>query len=166
MSVTISVNDASVDLVASNLAKLSDAVNKKINRGAVQAMAKPICDLMKDMAPVDEENGPGAGQLKKSIGIVIRVKGQKCWAYIGPRYGFKIPINLVTRGKNKGLVEIQSPTRYASLQEFGSKHQMARPFVRPAWDEMGGDTAIANYIEAFISGVQDAVNGMKGQIYK
>lgn len=154
----------SVSVLLENMAKLTNAVTKKLNRKAVEEAVKPIESLMRDIAPV----GPGAdaGDLKKSIGRVVRTKKGAVIGVVGPMRGKARPAAIVKRGKNKGKVRVKIPTRYAHLQEFGSSHQPARPFARPAWDEYGGEAALNTYAETLMTGVEDEVNKIPGQIYR
>ena len=164
MNVSTSINHESLDVLSRNITQLTQKIANKLNAQAVREAAKPIRDLMRDIAPRQET--PWGGTLQSSIDMTVRTKKGVTTAYVGPRTKIRKPIKLSTKGKSKGQVQIAIPTRYAHLQEFGSSRQPARPFVRPAWDEYGGEVALNTYADVLIGGVQDEVNRMQGKVYK
>lgn len=84
----------------------------------------------------------GTGQLKKSIGQKVYMKGGTVVTIIGPRTGFKIQVGTRTRGGKKskpGDPIYHDPAKIAHLVEFGhaGPHPApAHPFMRPAWREL------------------------------
>jgi HK97 gp10 family phage protein len=143
------------DRVIANFELLSKAVQNRINRKAVTKAIRPITASAKANVKIGNREEPGL--LQKSIGEVIRTKKGMITAVTGPRRKFKVPIGISKRGKNKGKVRYKIATRYAHLQEFGSDTQAARPFMRPAWDANGGQTALNTYASEFAAGVNQEV---------
>lgn len=60
------------------------------------------------------------------------------------------------KGALKGKVQVNTPTRYAHLVEFGFVHAKGktrtvvrpRPFARPAWHSQGGQKAVDRFADA------------------
>lgn len=96
------------DELAANLAKLSIPLSKKIMREALTEAGEPIRAMAARLAP----HHPGAPDLRDHIGI-------------GP-----------VRSSEQGAVAV-GPTRefyYGFFQEFGTRHNRAHAFMRPAFD--------------------------------
>ncbi len=93
-----------------DLIKKLNKINKGVNRILVRAMKKaaaPIIRAAKAKAPFD------TGELRDHIGVSVNAKPGNVALIVGP-----------TRG-----------TFYGGFNEFGTKNQPARPFMRPAFDE-------------------------------
>lgn len=129
------------------LSRLDQKIQTQINRKAVKAAIDPVVAMARMLCV--EGKGEEAGLLKKSLGAVIRQRKGVVLAVAGPRSGFKVALGKVTRGPNKGATVYKNPTRYAHLVEFGTVHSAAKPFMTPAWNAVGADTALATYIKVF-----------------
>jgi hypothetical protein len=129
--------------------KFADAVRAKMLLSTLRKAGEPIRDAAK--ANVRSKTGT----LANSIIMVSRTYGQKgmvCHLLIGIKTKVKVPIRMVTRGPRKGRLRMAIPTLYAQQVEFGHKivvngkvvGQVApRPFMRPAWAQHGGRTALS-----------------------
>jgi HK97 gp10 family phage protein len=98
------------------LRKLPSAVSKSIMEQALRDAAKPLASAMRAGVPKD------SGRLSESIAISGQLSARQASMH---------------RAVDRNDVEIfvgPGPLPYAHIVEFGSKHQQARPYVRPAWD--------------------------------
>jgi HK97 gp10 family phage protein len=127
--------------------KVGKVVSERLNRAAVKKALAPVVEKAKQLAPVgDPALDPLAGMLKDSIGEVVTNKKGVVRAIAGP-IRRKVRVGTVKRGKHKGQPVFKDPARYAHLQEFGTSHHDKQPFMRPAWDQAGGEKALATYTE-------------------
>jgi hypothetical protein len=136
-----------------NLDDLTAVIRDKILKRAMKLASDPILKRMKDLVPRDFDVLHDAIEVKiTSAGG----KGDRIRCYVGIRRGVKIPTKTFKRGKRKGRVLIAIPTKYAHLVEFGFTKKLAdgseirvrpKPFVRPAWDEFGGEVALYTFAE-------------------
>lgn len=110
------VDSRSLDEILKTLEKIDNLTQKQIN-AAARAGAKYIQRKAKEKAPVsaDGSHGRPKGFLKKSI----KIKAEKS----------------KTKGKKAYSVGIGGDAYYGVFQEYGSKNNPARPFLRPALDE-------------------------------
>ena len=99
------------------LKKVGIEFERKIARSAVRAGAKIIMEEAKRLAPVDPD---GQQTLKKSIQVVTRSK----------RVGDAV-VSVATRSGRKYAPKNMNAF-YAPFLEFGTEHQPAQPFLRPA----------------------------------
>lgn len=107
-----------VDNIINNGAKLVTAIRDRALKKAVKRTIDPIHRAA--LARVSVENGV----LKSAIQQKISSKGHKgeaVFGIVGIRRGIKVPVRIVTRGKHKGHLYVQIPTRYAHLVEFGHR---------------------------------------------
>lgn len=157
------------DLLYKNLDDFTVAVRDKILKRATKAATDPVLKAMRDRVPRDFD------VLRDAIEVKITSaggKGQSIKGYVGIRRGIKVPTKIFKRGKRKGQVLIAIPTKYAHLVEYGFDKKLpdgsvirvkGTPFVRPAWDEWGGEVMLytfADVCEALIAAevVRYAVN--------
>ncbi len=121
------------------LAKLEKKIANKILRQAVRDAAKPMLREAKANAPVSNFDGP-SGLSKQAVRQAIRDDKKAGLHYPGMlRDSIKIKAMRSRKGRigvtiatDKGL--FKGETFYGGFQEFGTKHQPARPFIRPAFD--------------------------------
>lgn len=104
---------------------------RAVGRRALRAAADPIRDRAEQLAP-DDARTAAPLDLKSSIVISARQKSGRATQY---------------RAESKGEVVLHiGPTRdgypQAIMQEFGTRHHPAKPYMRPAWDGEGGEKAI------------------------
>lgn len=111
------------------LKDLGESQSKAILRRTLRQLGKPIADDARELAPIDNTRDDGP-HLYETIGVSSsldpkhrrRMRGQRKMTggtvqmYVGP-------------GKN---------AFHAHLQEFGTEHHGAQPFMRPAWDKNKG----------------------------
>ena len=101
------------------LRELPDATAKNVMRRVLKRAAEPIAEHMRSLVPT------ASGDLKESIAVSTTLsrsqkrKAQKegpndVEVYVGPGAG--------------------AQSHYSHLVEFGSSHQGAQPYARPAWD--------------------------------
>ncbi len=172
-SLTISLSG--MDRISANLDRLATNIRGKVLRRALTDAAAPIETLAKALCPVSDQTGESVpGVLRDSIAtkFTARIGGATSiggfgMVIIGPRRNIKVPIRLVTRGKNKGKVKFAVPTKYAHLVEFGHVLKDStgkiignvgpKPFMRGAWDGAGGDTALTTFMTSFKAGVDTEV---------
>jgi HK97 gp10 family phage protein len=151
-----------VDLINERFGKLNQAVRDKFLKEAMKATCKPIMEAAKLHCPAD------LGTLRDSIDMKIsskRTKGTQVRGYVGPKTKFKVLIRVGTRGKVKGKPVIALATRYASQVEFGHRLVSAKgntvadvkpkPFMRPAWDEEGGDVALNAFADSLTNAIAE-----------
>ena len=118
-----------------NFHTLPEKVEKRVIRAAVRQGANVIKKKAQDYVPVDE------GDLKKSIKVSgIRGKPGTIAFVIRPTSNKK-------KGKN---------VFYGRFQEFGTSKMVAKPFMRPAYDE-AGDDVLNTVIDTIKSKLNEAV---------
>ena len=101
--------------LAAALGQLSDRVGKKVLKEALETAAEPMRRAMEQKAPYE----PGPPDIRANIVIsnLPRVSGESLGAHaaavgVGPAKGFS----------------------YGHLQEFGTVHHAAQPFMRQSFD--------------------------------
>lgn len=118
------------------LAELPKSTGKALLRRVLKKAGQPIADAAKSMAP-DDPTTTGPRDLGDSIGVSTRLSKRQ--ASIA-RKMFK---------NDKASVEMHvgaGSLPQAHLQEFGTEHHGAQPYMRPAWDgnKMGALEIIKN----------------------
>lgn len=114
MGVTFAIEGLE-DLVA-NMGELPKATQRNTGKRILTRRAQPVADAAAQLAP--ERSGRLAFSISVSSTLTRRQRGAKeseVEVYIGPA------------GGNGAL-------NYASLEEFGSIHNIAHGFMRTAWD--------------------------------
>ncbi len=108
------------------LGQLSKASARSVLRRVGLKALRPVADTARNLAPDDPATG--GNDLRSSIGV-----GTK----LSPRQA-KLARRMIKRGEaDKHFVEVYAgagPVPHAHLQEFGTSHHGAQPFMRPAWD--------------------------------
>lgn len=119
----IKVNVQGLKGIEDALSNFPPNLVKKAFREAMRAAAAPQIEAAKAKAPVmtkaTSQRYPG--ELRDSIGVDIKVGRNGVHAKVGPR-----------REKGAGN---QSPGAWGLMEEFGSIHNPAQPYLRPAFDE-------------------------------
>jgi HK97 gp10 family phage protein len=123
--------------VAAVLKELGVAAANRIARSALNRGATPVVKRARELAPTpgDPDDPYATGRLKKAITKRLR---------------------RARRGSDKQeiLIGIERPrSRVVHLLEFGSAHQSAEPFLRPALDETKGEV-IEAMREAMETGIK------------
>ncbi|RVV99704.1 HK97 gp10 family phage protein [Mesobaculum littorinae] len=127
-----------------SLSNLSKGVGKSVLRRSLDKAAKPMADLARDLAPVDD------GELRDSIKIGRKLNkkeqnGQRRLApeqrdavelFVGPSY------LLGAGGRHGHLVEFGTAPHDNKGQFAGTRHPgtAPQPFMRPAYDAEAGPT--------------------------
>ena len=105
---------------------------RAVARRALTNAGEPIRALAQDLAP-DDPNTRAPQDLKQSIAISSRQKSGRATKY--------------RKESDQEVVVHIGPTKegypQAIMQEFGTRHHPAHPYMRPAWDAEGGDKALA-----------------------
>lgn len=152
--------------VWANLDQLNAAVRDKLLKRAMKAALTPIVEIAADLCD------KGTGILADSIGMKISsagTQGNLIVGIAGPRTGIRIPVSIHKGGL--GLPPfIAIPTRYAHLVEFGHDivthdgrivgHVGPHAFMRPAWDEAGGEVALYTFSDVMQDGIATEVAAM------
>jgi len=103
------------------LGKIPEGFDSKFMTGLLRFSAKPLVKAAQNKAPLD------TGVLSASLGPVSLRRARTASLIVGPR------------AKGKFKVVKNEPTNrsgwYGSFVEFGTVHQKAQPFMRPAWDQ-------------------------------
>lgn len=110
------------------LLEIEGKLRNKIARKAVRDAIKPLHARIKSAAPVD------SGTLKKGIVIKTRKRGTTLTGSVVASDKHWKPEPPKTKKGNKRAKKQGKPLFYASFYEFGTKHQPARPFMRPVFD--------------------------------
>lgn len=110
--------------------QLSAGMQKTALRSMLRSAATPVLKEAVRLAPTDEFD------LKEAIAMTVSVKQTEASAAVG------------VKRKQAG-----APARYAHLQEFGTVHHRAQPFLRPALDNRKGEA-----IQAFADAVKKQIN--------
>ncbi len=125
MSVTVKV-DGLAELQTA-LRQLPDTTAKNVLRRVAKQVLEPIAQSAAQKAPVDD------GVLRSAIHV-----------------GSKLSRKQKSRHRKMGVDDVEmfagsAPLPQAHLQEFGTIHSPAQPFMRPAWDT--GKEAMLNQIK-------------------
>jgi HK97 gp10 family phage protein len=118
------------------LKELPDEVARKVAEQSLRKGARIIADEMKARAPVRQD-----GRVKK---MGKNAKTGRLPGYLRASIGVRIK-----RGLDAALATLAvgiGPNRrayYASFLEFGTRHEPARPFARPALDAKGDEAVQA-----------------------
>lgn len=104
--------------VQTALRQLPDATAKNVMRRVLRKAGQPVADRARELAPVDE------GDLRDSI--VVSTKLSKAQRQKRRK-----------SGKNDVEIFVGAGAKpHAHLQEFGTSFHPAKPFLRPAWDQL------------------------------
>ena len=91
--------------------ELSQKVQRDVLRKAIRSAARIVVKDARNRVPVD------TGALRKAVGSSVKIGGNGLFAVA----------SVGVRRRQKG-----APARRAHLIEFGSQHNAAHPFLRPA----------------------------------
>ena len=124
----IEINVKNVDGIVASLKALPASVASNAVRKAVKIAGEPIEGAMANRAPVR------FGILRNSLTTqLVSLRDKLTFVCrVGVRSKVSVPIDIRTRGKNKGEMWSETPTRYVKVVEFGSSTREATPFMRPA----------------------------------
>jgi HK97 gp10 family phage protein len=115
MTITVKVDGLSDIMTA--LRELPNATAKNVMRRVMAKRAEPIADAARRLVPVDQ------GHLRNSIHVATKLSRRQRGRH---------------RKKHRDDVEVfvgPGTDPAAHLQEFGTSHHDAQPFMRPAWDQ-------------------------------
>lgn len=123
----------------------SKLTRKNVGRRALKTAAEPIAASARRHAP-DDPATPDI-DLESSIKVSSRQKSGRQTRHV--------------KESPTEVVMFVGPTRegypQAIMQEFGTRHHAAQPYMRPAWDEEGGDTAVRRIGKALGEEIPKAV---------
>lgn len=115
---TVTVRIEGLSELRDTLRELPKSTAKNVLRRVLKKRAQPFAASAQSAVPIEE------GELKESIVVSTR---------LSPRQ------KRLNRAKaHKDVVEVYvgpGPIKHAHLQEFGTEHHAAQPFLRPAWDK-------------------------------
>ena len=122
------------------------ATRRNVGRRALRAAAEPIRAKAAQLAP-DDPRTDAPYDLKTSIVVSSRQKSGRA-----------------TRHRRESPTEVVvfiGPTKegypQAIMQEFGTKHHSARPYLRPAWSIEGGLKALDRIRAAMAIEIEKAI---------
>jgi HK97 gp10 family phage protein len=134
------------------LAQLGKRVATRALKKAVEQGAQPVLEEAKARAPIlkqpDGRRKPG--ELRDSICAEVKLNARKgtARAKIGPKR---------TEGAGR-----QDPGCWGLMEEFGSVHNPAQPYLRPAYDSKG-DAAVEELTESLRSAIAGIASGLGGE---
>jgi HK97 gp10 family phage protein len=103
------------------LKDLGNSQGKQVVRRTLKQLGNPIAEEAKDLAPIDNTRDDGP-HLYEQIAVS---------SSLDPQHRRRL-------AKSKGTIDVfVGPGKnafHAHLQEFGTEHHAAQPFMRPAWD--------------------------------
>ena len=113
---TVKVTIEGLAEVKTALRALPDATAKTVVRRVLRSRGEPIAARARRLVPVEE------GELRDSIAVSTRLSRRQ---------------RARRRKFDPNDIEVYigaGPLPQAHLQEFGTEHSLAQPFLRPAWD--------------------------------
>lgn len=152
MAKTITATVRGAEHINDVLSQLGKKVAENALKTAVERGAQPIINAAKAKAPILKEPSKNRkpGELRDSICAEVKLNKRKgsARAKIGPK-----------RTKGAGR---QDPGCWGLMEEFGSVHNPAQPYMRPAYDSAGND-AVKELTNALKSAIDEALAGMGGE---
>lgn len=146
------------------LLELSDRVAKKLARQALRKAAKPILDAAKANVPVHE------GRLRRAL----RTKVDQGY---DRQSKSKLPVMTATIDVSGTGAKTYRPAKterarysyqigsrpdvYGKFVEAGTSDTPAQPFMRPAWDAEGGQTAVDRIGREMGAAIEREAAGLK-----
>ena len=142
----------------------------KLGRAALRKAARQVANAAKAAVPVRE------GRLKRSIEVKVDqrfVHGQgrlpvlDAKVRVSGKLGER-PRKTDRRSRIRGKLQEAKygyqigswPNVYGAFLEFGTAEMTPRPFLRPAWDSEGGQTALDRIGKELGGGLEKAAAGM------
>ena len=145
--------EVKVDVRLNGLEEALQQLGPKLARRALRKAAKQVGEMWKTeiaaRAPDD------TGNLRDSIDYVVKTKAGKGGAPSTVRVSVGPAWDKDSKGKGD---DSQQAAVYALMTEFGSKHQVAKPFMRPAFDSTA-DKAVDIFINTLRADLDDVVKG-------
>lgn len=125
------------------LLRLSAKVAKSISRKALRKAARPILVEARNNVPVRE------GRLKKALRLkvdrgrdaVTGANQESATISLGGAAAKKYRPSKTDRARYKYQIGSR-PDVYGAFVEFGTVDTAPQPYLRPAWDSHGGETAL------------------------
>lgn len=119
------------------LFQLGQKEAKRVGRATVRKAAKPILDMARGLVPVDQ------GRLKKALTLRVDTLKFDRSVMSAMVYVKRTDYRPAKTKRARYSYQIGSmPKVYGAFLEFGIPGLSARPFMRPAWDALGGMTAL------------------------
>lgn len=126
---------------------LSTREAQKVGRAALRKAARAILVAARERVPVDE------GRLKKALMLKVDRGRNRSWLFanvlvkkLRTYRARKTDRQSTVKGKlGPARYDYQigtTPEVYGAFVEFGTRDQPPRPYMRPAWDSQGGQTAL------------------------
>lgn len=131
------------------LLEIDTKLRNKIGRKAVRQAIKPLAARIKAAAPVE------SGVLKKGIVIKTKKRGGTITASVVASDKHWKPEPPKSKSASKRAKKNTKPLFYAGFYEFGTQHQPARPFMRPAFDSSKA-SMLSNVSRELNQGIQQA----------
>lgn len=148
MSVTVKMSG--LRDIERQIERLKPAGAKGALRRSLRSVGEPIAADMQERAPVDPD---GQQSLKKSIGVGTRLEKRQAALHRKMFRDDKAAVEMFV-GPSYSLGD---GGRHGHLQEFGTRHHAAQPFVRPAWDAARG-SILANLSDLMWAEVEKAIS--------
>ena len=140
------------------LKDLGPKVAKKVARAALRKAAKAVLDSAREKVPVDER------RLKRSLRIKVNRSRSGSGEAIEAEVSVSGRLGYRPAKTERARYSYQIGSRpdvYAKFVEFGTKDTAAQPFMRPAWDEVGGQPALIRIAKELGSGIEKSAAQLK-----
>jgi HK97 gp10 family phage protein len=125
------------------LDQLPDRIERRVLQNAVNAGARLILSAVKEKAPTSEEPSVNS------------------WKYGSILQNLKVRTITKARKTARGAYVSTGNAFWAVFYEFGTRHQPARPFMRPAFDE-SQDWAAQAIVDKLTAGIEKEATTLAG----
>jgi len=133
-----------LDAALSELTK--QTTRRGVARRALKEAGEPIRERMEQLAP-DDRRTDAPFDLKQSIALSSRQKSGRATKY---RKESPTEVTVFIGPTKEGYPQ-------AIMQEFGTVHHAAQPYMRPAWDAEGGGRALERIKKTLRAAIDKAV---------
>ena len=129
------------------LLAMSTKETKRVGRAALRKAAKPILDAARANVPVDQ------GRLKRALRLRVDTLRNN-------RSVMSAMIDVRKTAPRIGRASSTMPKVYGQFVEYGTNDTRPQPFMRPAWDSLGSETALDRIGRELGEGLERAAAGM------
>ena len=123
----------------------------KVGRAALRKAARAILLDARARVPVKE------GRLKKALALEVDRGRVRTWLFANVKVKrVKSYRPSKSAGAKLSYQVGSTPEVYGAFVEFGTRKMAPRPFMRPAWDSQGGETALVRIGRDLGAGIEAA----------